>query len=281
MDTEKPTTENNNGQPSGAAPSGQPTQGLSQPVAPHQDNTSSPAAQESTPVVNNVQAENNPQVSQNQGANSGAIAGENSMRKWRWAIGILLVLAVLWYFSNQERQKLGDTSADQDEVTITVSDEQEQGTVTITEESSQNLDSSASPMVDENSTLVKVYYLNSKNNPNLADCSEVEAIEKRTERKYSSQIINTMRGLLEPLTAEQKAAGWSSAIPEGVLLKSVMIRDGGVAEANFTGNLRVAGSCAVTAVRAQIEQTLKQFPGVNSVRICIDGNCNQSTILQP
>lgn len=292
MNPQTPAPENNQSQ---LNPANQPQQSLSQQVASESVTTNNvvSAVEQDLPVaINDAQAPqsqdlattNQEQINTSSGANQGIVFSAASVRRLAIAVGILLVLSFLWYLSYQEMQKLNNISTEEDGVTITVSNEQEQGTVTITEQGTREIASPSDTgvVVSANATLIKTYYLNSKGNPNIANCSKVEMLEKQTERKYSSQIINTMRGLLEPLTAEQKSAGWSSAIPEGVLLKSVLIRDGGVAEANFTGNLgRVAGSCAVTAVRAQIEQTLKQFPGVKSVRICIDGNCNQSQILQP
>jgi len=41
----------------------------------------------------------------------------------------------------------------------------------------------------------------------------------------------------------------------------------------------VAGSCRVGAIRAQIEETLKQFPTVQNVIISVNGNTEN--ILEP
>ena len=88
--------------------------------------------------------------------------------------------------------------------------------------------------------------------------------------------------MLQPLTSTEKEAGYVSVIPDGSLLKSIKLDDSGVATATFTGNLnKAAGSCAVTAIKAQIKDTLLQFASVKSVVICIDENCKEDEILQP
>ncbi len=58
------------------------------------------------------------------------------------------------------------------------------------------------------------------------------------------------------------------------------IKDG-AAYVDFDKTLdqNVAGSCRVIAIRAEITQTLKQFPNVNDVIISIDGRTED--ILQP
>jgi spore germination protein GerM len=55
----------------------------------------------------------------------------------------------------------------------------------------------------------------------------------------------------------------------------------GVAKVDFNEQLEyeVSGSCRVSAIRAQITETLKQFPTVKEVIISIDGRTED--ILQP
>ena len=50
--------------------------------------------------------------------------------------------------------------------------------------------------------------------------------------------------------------------------------------ANFNNELnKAAGSCLVSAIRAQIENTLLQFEGINNVVISVEGKTEE--ILQP
>jgi spore germination protein GerM len=74
--------------------------------------------------------------------------------------------------------------------------------------------------------------------------------------------------------------GYFSAINPGVVLNKLTIENG-VAKADFNDllNMNVAGSCRVAMIRAQITQTLKQFPTVKSVVISVNGATD--TILQP
>jgi len=57
--------------------------------------------------------------------------------------------------------------------------------------------------------------------------------------------------------------------------------ENGVAKADFDPQLQfqVGGSCRVQAIRAEITQTLKQFPTVNEVFISVNGETE--LILQP
>jgi spore germination protein GerM len=69
-------------------------------------------------------------------------------------------------------------------------------------------------------------------------------------------------------------------IPSGTKLNSLIIKNG-VATVDFNTKLTdgVAGSCKVGAIRAQIEETLKQFPTITDVTISVNGV--SEGILQP
>ena len=94
-------------------------------------------------------------------------------------------------------------------------------------------------------------------------------------------MVNTVRGLLTGLSQQEKSAGWFSSIPDGTFLNHVKVNNG-MAMINLNDNLNnVGGSCLVSAIRAQIEQTLLQFSYINAVTICVDANCQPDEILQP
>lgn len=217
---------------------------------------------------------------------------------WR-AVFIIIIIVVIFllvkFFSNNEQPfNVLDSIAN---VNIKVSDEQEQGKVNIIEEDNKKLNEQVSEQAENepeltttpatgsataSTTKITAFYPNTIKNPGALDCSKVFALERNAEKKYDSNIINTIRGLLTALTPEEKAQGFITNIPAGTMLKTVKITDQGVAEVNFTAALnRIGGSCAVTAARAQIEKTVNRLPGVKSVLICVDGNCNQDEILQP
>ena len=81
-------------------------------------------------------------------------------------------------------------------------------------------------------------------------------------------------------TEEEKKEGFFTSLPDGVALNRIVIADG-EASVDFSQELeyQVGGSCRVTAIRAQIIETLKQFSSVNKVVISINGRTED--ILQP
>ena len=81
-------------------------------------------------------------------------------------------------------------------------------------------------------------------------------------------------------TDNDKSEGFFSNINPGVKIQSLVIEEG-VAKVDFDPQLeyQVGGSCRVAAIRAEITQTLKQFPSVENVIISINGRTED--ILQP
>lgn len=92
------------------------------------------------------------------------------------------------------------------------------------------------------------------------------------------------RAALEELfkgpTDKEKSEGYYTNINPGVAIQSLSIENG-TAKADFNDQLEagVGGSCKVSAIRAQIIQTLRQFPTVEEVVISINGRTED--ILQP
>ncbi len=206
-------------------------------------------------------------------------------RDFRRIARIIAAIAVLIFFAwliNRESTK--DNSSDSN-VNITVDGQEQNGTVNIIDEVKGDIkieDSSVTATRPLAGYVINAYYLNTKNDPEMKDCGRVYELKRQGERKYDSNIVNTVRGLLSPLSAEEQAQGFSSAIPDNTFLQYVRLDGNGNMEANFSGQIaKAAGSCAVTAIRAQITQTLMQFANVKTVTICINGNCKQDEILQP
>lgn len=90
----------------------------------------------------------------------------------------------------------------------------------------------------------------------------------------------TIEELLAGPTIGEIGDGMLTIIPSGVKLNSLLIKNG-VATADFNDKLtsKVAGSCTVGAIRAQITETLKQFPTISDVVISVNGV--SEGILQP
>lgn len=126
---------------------------------------------------------------------------------------------------------------------------------------------------------IDVYFGNSQLDPEVMDCTKVFTI-KRTIPKTEAIGRAALLELLKGPTEKEKNEGYFTSINPGVEIQSLTIENG-TAKVDFNQQLEyaVGGSCRVAAIRAQISQTLKQFPTVNNVIISIDGRTED--ILQP
>lgn len=128
---------------------------------------------------------------------------------------------------------------------------------------------------------VKVFWGASNTNETTNDCTLVESTTRyipKTEGVANAALMELIKGP----TRQEQDQGYVSSLPqgEGVAIQDLRIENG-VAYVDFNAALEtsVAGSCRVGHLRAQIENTLKQFPTVTNVVISIDGRTND--ILQP
>lgn len=131
------------------------------------------------------------------------------------------------------------------------------------------------PLVETEAMGVNIYLNNTQNDK---ICENVEPAYRVLEG-METVIQPTLESLLEGPTAEELEQGYLSNIPEGTRLLSLKFENG-IAKANFSSELnQVSGSCTVLGIRAQIEETLKQFQTVNAVEIAIEGQTEG--VLQP
>lgn len=123
------------------------------------------------------------------------------------------------------------------------------------------------------------------------DCDKTIAVTRETP-KSPAVARAALEALLRGATREEISSGFVSNINSGVRIQKLTIEplppppvgrggSGGVAKVDFDEQLefQVGGSCRVAAIRAQITDTLKQFPTVESVVISINGRTED--ILQP
>lgn len=127
--------------------------------------------------------------------------------------------------------------------------------------------------------VVKAYFNNNKMDPEIS-CNKVFPAEREILKieAIGSAAINE---LLKGPTDVEKAQGFFTSLNGGVKLQELSIDENGTAYADFDNQLefQVGGSCKVSAIRAQITQTLMQFPTIKNVVISINGRTED--ILQP
>lgn len=126
---------------------------------------------------------------------------------------------------------------------------------------------------------IKVYFNNNKIDPE-ASCNKVFSVVREIPKIEAVGSAALWQLLIGP-TQTEKDAGFFTSINEEVKLQSLEIKQDGTAVADFDEQLEagVGGSCKVSAIRAQIAQTLKQFLTVKNVVISINGRTED--ILQP
>lgn len=125
---------------------------------------------------------------------------------------------------------------------------------------------------------IKVYFNNSKLDPEFS-CNKVSPVEREIPKVEGIANVAVLELFKGPIESE-KNQGFSTSINEGVQIKSLEIKDD-VAKIDFNERLefQVGGSCRVSAIRAQITETLKQFSTIKNVVISINGRTED--ILQP
>lgn len=141
-------------------------------------------------------------------------------------------------------------------------------------------DSFAVPVVfsQGETATVKVFFSNEESRTEM-DCS-VTYPRERVIAKTQAVARAAIELLLAGPTLEEKSLGYFTSINPSAKLNSISIQ-AGKARVDFDAQLEqaVGGSCRVTAIRAQIEDTLRQFPTVKEVVISVNGRTED--ILQP
>lgn len=114
---------------------------------------------------------------------------------------------------------------------------------------------------------------------NTQNCEVVVAAQRRIPRTQQTARA-ALEQLLQGPTVAESNQGLQTQINSGVAIQRLVVENG-VAQVDFNEALDsgVAGSCRVQAIRAQITQTLLQFPTINSVQISVNGRTQD--ILQP
>jgi spore germination protein GerM len=142
----------------------------------------------------------------------------------------------------------------------------------------ESKESEVLPKTEQSTTTLEVFFGNNNLDPEVS-CNKVFPAE-RIILKTQAPARRALELLLEGPTQTEKDGGYFTAINPGVKINSLAIENG-AALVDFDAQLgfQVGGSCRVSAIRAQITQTLKQFSTVSDVIISINGRTED--ILQP
>ncbi len=133
---------------------------------------------------------------------------------------------------------------------------------------------------NQDSMSVQVFFTTDQTaGPTDFDCRYVKAVSKNVP-KSTGVARSAILALLSGPTTQDIANGFGTAINKDVKINSLTIDDG-VAKLDLSDQVQyqVGGSCRVATIRAQISQTLLQFPTVKSVIISVNGDVEQA--LQP
>lgn len=141
-----------------------------------------------------------------------------------------------------------------------------------------SIDMKFSLLPSQKNIVLKVYFPNvDMGSPE--DCSKVFPVGRSVPETLAVGRAS-LEELFKGVTQDEKDLGYYSNINDGVVIQSLEISNG-IARVDLNSRLEemVGGSCKVTSIRAQISETLKQFPTVDTVVISIDGRTED--ILQP
>lgn len=112
--------------------------------------------------------------------------------------------------------------------------------------------------------------------PEGEECETIRGVDRAIVK--ASPAKSAIEELLKGPSNDEELQGATTSIPEDVKLQKIAVA-GGVATVDFNAALNTGGACRVTAIRKQIEETLLQFPTVDSVIISVNGNIEEA--LQP
>lgn len=139
----------------------------------------------------------------------------------------------------------------------------------------------------------RVFFGNAVLDPAASDCASVWPVVRELDGSGGAAegdggagpgAVGRARRLLDALlagpTADERAAGYHTSLPDSVGVRSLALR-GDTLTVDFDRRMEegVGGSCRVVAIRAQLERTLGRLPGVRRVAIRVEGSVAEA--LQP
>ena len=206
---------------------------------------------------------------------------EKKSNLWLIIIVIIILLALLWPVFRKSKapadlSDLTDETASSTDETIDLSDDVSvlspntvsPGRVQVTPATTV-----ASPALAPTSMTLKVFFGYGNKTPESTQCGLTFFANRRVPAT-SAPARAALTKLIEGPTTQEAALGFFSLINPGATIKELTINNG-VARVNFNANL-VSGAaaestCVMDGIRAQVVNTLKQFPTVRSVEILVNG----------
>ncbi|MFH1620979.1 MAG: Gmad2 immunoglobulin-like domain-containing protein [Patescibacteria group bacterium] len=133
-------------------------------------------------------------------------------------------------------------------------------------------------------TQINVAFVNTKKDPEMLDCSKTFSVTRKICGDIALNDLFVIHELLKGPSAEEKKNGYLTSLPESVDLPTISMTNDGKKQLDFSEILEqgVGGSCRVTSIRSQIQETLKAnnvLPVGQEAVISIDGRTED--ILQP
>lgn len=184
----------------------------------------------------------------------------------RTVMVVLIVAAAVWFFSRgDDKQPAGNVlseSENNNAGSAEIVAGQNGGSTVIGEADSQDI-------ADGQVNIVAFFAKNGDE-----QCDRVYPLTRAIEKKYDAETVNALRGLLTPLTAAETGGNFTTKIPAGIYLMNVFVSGDGLATVKLSSAFsQAADGCFAQTARAQIEQTMLQFPYVKAVRICAGDIC--------
>ena len=192
---------------------------------------------------------------------------EKKSNLWLIIIIIIVLLALLWPVLRRGKTPTEPTLGEGETVTTTTDSSAGPSTVVSVVVPVSTPTPSLAPLA------LKVFFGNQNSNRGTWQCDMVSPVT-RVVPATSAVARAALTELLNGLRPADSTAGFFTSLNSGVTIKELTIGNG-VARVDFGGALITeAGAntaCLKEAARAQITETLKQFPTVRTVVISVNG----------
>ena len=206
---------------------------------------------------------------------------EKKSNLWLIIIVIIILLALLWPVFRKSKapadlSDLNDETASSTDESIDLSDDVSvlsPNTVSPGRVQVVPASSAASPALAPTSLPFKIFFSYGNKTPESSQCGLTFFVNRQVPAT-TAPARAALTKLIEGPTAQEAGIGFFSLINPEATIKELTINNG-VARVNFSADL-VSGAaaestCVMDGIRAQIANTLKQFPTVRSVEILVNG----------